>query len=65
MITKKQLGIGIASFGMILVLGILSIDWLGPGNEVGIGPTQRLALVASGALFLLGTTLIPLGKRPA
>ena len=65
MITKRQLGIGIASLGLILAVGIMSVDWLGAGNEVGIGPAQRLALVASGALFLLGATLIPLGNRPA
>jgi hypothetical protein len=65
MITKRQLGIGITLFGLILAAGILSIDWLGAGNEVGIGPTQRLALIAASALLLLGVTLIPLGNRPA
>jgi hypothetical protein len=32
---------------------------------MGIGPSQRLALVAAGALFVFGMTLIPLGNRPA
>jgi len=65
MISKRQLGAGIAAFGLILGLAILSVDWLGAGNEMGIGPSQRLALVAAGALLILGVTLIPLGDRPA
>jgi uncharacterized membrane protein len=65
MITKRQLGVGIAIFGLILGLAILAVDWLGAGNEMGIGPSHRLALVAAGALFVFGMTLIPLGNRPA
>ena len=65
MITKQQLGAIIALFGLVFGLAVLSIDWLGAGNETGIGPTQRLALIAAGALFILGLTLIPLGDRPA
>ena len=48
-----------------LVLGILAMDVVGAGNEAGIGPLQRLALLAAGALVLFGLTLIPLGSRPA
>ena len=65
MITKRQLGAIIASFGLILGLAVLSVDWLGAGNEMGIGPSQRLALVGACGLFVLGLTLIPLGNRPA
>jgi hypothetical protein len=65
MVTKRQLGIGIAVAGLLLALGILAMDWIGAGNEAGIGPLQRLALLAAGALVLLGLTLVPLGNRPA
>lgn len=65
MVTKRQLGIGMAAAGLLLVLGILAMDWIGAGNQAGIGPLQRLALLAAAALFVLGLTLIPLGNRPA
>lgn len=65
MVTKRQLGIGIACFGLLAIIAILAVDWLGAGNELGIGPTQRLALAGAFALFLVGVTLIPLGNRPA
>ena len=51
--------------GAILVLGILAVDWLGAGREMGIGPTQRIALAAAAGLFILGITLVPFGNRPA
>ena len=65
MITKRQLGVGLTVIGLLLGIGILAVDLVGAGNEMGIGPTQRLALIAAGALFVLGVTLIPLGNRPA
>jgi hypothetical protein len=65
MVTKRQLGIGIALFGFVLGIAILASDWLGAGNEVGIGPLQKLALIGASALFFMGATLIPLGNRPA
>jgi hypothetical protein len=65
MVTKRQLGIALSAMGLLLALGILAMDWIGAGNEAGIGPLQRLALLAAGALFILGLTLIPLGSRPA
>ncbi len=65
MVTKRQLGIGIAAAGLLLILGVLAMDWVGAGNQAGIGPLQRLALLAAGASFVLGLTLIPLGDRPA
>jgi hypothetical protein len=65
MVSKRQLGIGIAAMGLLVALGILAMDWVGAGNEAGIGPLQRLALLAAGASFILGLTLIPLGNRPA
>jgi hypothetical protein len=65
MVSKRQLGIVISAAGLLLAIGTLAVDWLGAGNEAGIGPMQRLALLASGALILVGLTLVPLGSRPA
>ena len=65
MVTKRQLGVGIALLGLVLGIAILATDWIGAGNETGIGPLQRLALLGAGTLFVLGTTLIPFGNRPA
>ena len=65
MVTKRHLGIGLSAMGLLLALGILAMDWIGAGNEAGIGPLQRLALVVAAALVLLGLSLIPLGNRPA
>ncbi|MCI0398049.1 MAG: hypothetical protein L0332_14105 [Chloroflexi bacterium] len=65
MITKRQLGIGFIVLGLLLVAGLLAVDRLGAGNFQGIGPAQRLAMLAGGLLVLAGMTLLPLGNRPA
>lgn len=63
-ITKRQLGICLALLGLAGVLLPFVRDWLG-GSYAGIGPAQRLLLIASALVFLLGLSLIPLGDRPA
>ena len=65
MITKRQLGIGLILLSLFAVAGSFVIDFLGAGQFQGIGPAQRLALIAAGAVFLVGLTLLPLGDRPA
>ena len=65
MITKRQMGLGFAAGGLVALLAILAVDLLNAGNFEGIGPMQRLALIAAGLLFLVGLTLIPFGNRPA
>ena len=47
------------------VIGSFAFDLLGGGQFQGIGPAQRLSLLAAGALFLVGLSLLPLGDRPA
>ncbi|MCB8953705.1 MAG: hypothetical protein H6650_16995 [Ardenticatenales bacterium] len=64
-ITKRQLGIGFALAGAGGALLPFARDWLGAASYSGVGPTQRLILIACGFLFLVGLTLIPLGDRPA
>lgn len=63
-ITKRQLGLGLALLGLAAILVPFVRDWLG-GSYAGIGPAQRLILIAGGLVFLLGVSLVPLGDRPA
>ena len=65
MITKKQLGIGFILLGTLAIVGSFVVDLAGAGNFQGVGPAQRVALIAAGGLILLGLTLLPLGDRPA
>lgn len=65
MITKRQLGIFFTLMGLLLTLGIFSVEWLEAGNFQGIGPLQRIALIGSVGIILLGLSLIPFGDRPA
>ncbi|MBN1314480.1 MAG: hypothetical protein JXA42_03395 [Anaerolineales bacterium] len=65
MISKRQLGIAFLAIGVIAVLAVLAIDWIGAGEYSGIGPAQKAALAAGGGIAVLGLSLIPLGDRPA
>ena len=65
MITKKQLGVGFILISLIAVVGSFVFDLLGGGQFQGIGPAQRLGLLAAGIIFLVGLSLLPLGNRPA
>jgi hypothetical protein len=63
--TKRQLGFTLVGLGLTAAIGIIAVDLIGAGNFQGIGPAQRLALLASGLVVLVGFSLIPLGNRPA
>lgn len=63
--TKKQLGILFVVVGGLGVVGLFAIDLVGAGQFSGIGPTQRLALLAAGIVVLVGLSLLPLGDKPA
>ncbi len=63
--TKRQLGLGIAALAIVGAVGIIAVDLVGAGDFQGIGPAQRLALLAAGGVLLVGLSLIPLGDRPA
>jgi hypothetical protein len=65
MITKRQMGLGFSAGGLVALIGILAVDLLKAGNFEGIGPVQRMALIAAGLIFLAGLTLIPFGDKPA
>lgn len=64
-ISKRQLGILLAAFGILAFIGILAIDLLDVGRQGGIGPAQSLALMLTAIMTIIGLTLIPLGDAPA
>ncbi len=63
--TKRQLGLGFVALGVTAVIGIIGVDLIGAGNFQGIGPAQKLALMAAGVVVLVGLSLLPMGDRPA
>ena len=63
--TKRQLGLTFIALGVLGVLGLFGVDLLGAGQFNGIGPAQRLGLLAAGAVIFVGLTLLPLGDKPA
>jgi hypothetical protein len=63
--TKRQLGLTFIGLGVLGVLGLFGIDLIGAGQFNGIGPTQRLGLLAAGVVIVVGLTLLPLGDKPA
>lgn len=63
--TKRQLGILFIIAGIAGALSLIAIDLIGAGQFQGIGPMQRMALLAAGLLTLVGISLLPLGDRPA
>ena len=50
---------------LVAVIGSFIFDLAGGGQFRGIGPAQKIALLAASLLFLVGLSLIPLGDRPA
>lgn len=63
--TKRQLGILFILLGGGAILGLFFLDLIGAGDFRGIGPAQRLAMLAAGVVILVGVTLLPLGDKPA
>ena len=65
MITKRILGLGFASVGLLATLGLLALAFIRPSDFTGIGPAQLIGLIVSTAVLLLGLSLIPFGDDPA
>ena len=63
--TKRQLGITLVLLGLGASLGLFLIDQAGATRFGGVGPLQRVAMLGSSLMVLVGLTLIPLGDRPA
>lgn len=64
-ITKRQLGLILCLIGGLAFVGLLLLDVIFSGRDGGIGPAQRLALISSVSLFIVGLTLLPLKNTPA
>lgn len=63
--SKKQLGWIFIAIGSLGIMGLFAVDLLGASQFNGIGPTQRLGLLAAGIIIFVGLTLLPLGDKPA
>lgn len=62
--TKRNTGLVLLLVGVVGVIGIFVLDLVRGSDSGGIGPAQRLGLLACGGLAVFGVTLIPLGSRP-
>ena len=65
MVTKRQLGIVVIALSLLLVLGIVAVDFIGAGRWGGFGPLQRIGISLSLAGLAVGCILVRLGNRPA
>ena len=65
MITKQQLGGGFIALGAMIVLALIINDLSGTSEFGGIGPLQRNLYITAVIIALVGTTLLPLGDKPA
>ena len=65
MVTKRQLGIVVIAFGLLVVLGTVAVDFVGAGKWGGFGPLQRIGIGLSLAAVAVGCVLVRLGDRPA
>ncbi|MDX1413733.1 MAG: hypothetical protein R3293_06050 [Candidatus Promineifilaceae bacterium] len=65
MITKRQLGYFFVFIGLVAISGSFLFDLAGGGQFQGIGPAQKLGLIAAAILLITGLSLLPLGDRPA
>jgi len=63
--SKRQLGLFMLFIGVSGFLAILAVDIIDAGREGGVGPVQRIALVSTIAIAIVGLTLIPAGNDPA
>lgn len=50
--------------GVLALMGVFGFDAI-TGGDGTLGPSQKLALIASILTLLVGITLIPLGNEPA
>ncbi len=65
MVTKGQLGIGVITLGLLAVVGITLVDFVGAGRWSGFGPLQRIGISLGLAAVAVGFILVRLGDRPA
>jgi hypothetical protein len=65
MVTKRQLGIAIILLSVLILIGIIAVDFVGAGQWGGFGPLQWIGIGLSAAAVTVGGILVCLGDRPA
>lgn len=65
MVTKRQLGVVVIVLALLIVLGIVAVDFVGAGRWSGFGPLQRIGIGLSLAAIGVGCILVRLGDRLA
>jgi len=65
MVTKRQLGIIVILVSLLVVLGVVAVDFIGAGKWSGFGPLQRAGIGLSLAAIAVGCILVRLDDRPA
>ena len=65
MVTKRQLGIIVIVLGLLVILGVTAVDFVGAGKWSGFGPFQLTGVGLGSAAIAVGGILVRLGDRPA
>jgi hypothetical protein len=65
MVTKRQLGIAVIVFSLLVIVGIIAVDLIGAGRWSGFGPLQWIGVGLSVGAIAVGGILVRLGDRPA
>jgi len=65
MVTKRLLGIIVILASLLVILGVVAVDFIGAGKWSGFGPLQRAGIGLSLAAIAVGCILVRLGDRPA
>ena len=63
-VTKRQLGGLLLAAGIVVVVATLAVEWANSEPD-RFGTMQKMALLLGGLSMVMGTTLLPLGNRPA
>jgi hypothetical protein len=64
-VTKRQLGIIVIALGVLVILGVTAVDFIGAGRWGGFGPLQRIGVAFGLFAIVVGYILVRLGNRPA
>ena len=65
MVTKRQLGLAVIALGLLIVVGIIAVDYVGAGKWSEFGPLQRIGIGLSLTAIAVGLILVRLGDRLA
>ena len=65
MVTKRQLGIAVIVFSLLIIMGIIAVDLIGAGRWSEFGPLQWIGIGLGVSAIAVGSILVRLGYRPA